>query len=520
MSFVTRIFGDPNERELKKLRPIVNEINSYEEDLQSLSDDELHAQTAKFRERLAQCATTEEEDEMLEELLPEAFATVREASRRTIGQRHYDVQMIGGIVLHQGKIAEMRTGEGKTLVATLPAYLNALAGRGVHVVTVNDYLANRDAAWMGQIYSFLGLTVGTILSGPEHYNQEEKQRSYHADITYGTNNEFGFDYLRDNMVSDASLRVQRPLHYAIVDEVDNILIDEARTPLIISAPSLESAKTYARFARVMPRLTEDEDYIIDLKTRTVAITDSGIDKVEAVLGITDLYADMTMARYLENAVKAHAVFLRDRDYIVRDGEVLIVDEHTGRILYGRRYSEGLHQAIEAKEEVKVQAENRTVATITFQNLFRLYHKLAGMTGTALTEAQEFDKIYKLEVVVIPTNRAMIRRDEGDLVYRSELGKFKAVVEEIRQRYEQGQPVLVGTTTVEKSELLSSLLDREGIPYELLNAKNHQREAAIIAQAGLTERGDDFDQHGRSRHRHPVGRQPRRHGGSHPVGARH
>jgi preprotein translocase subunit SecA len=483
MSFVKRIFGDPNERELKKLRPVVERINSYEDEIAALSDEDLRARTAEFRAQLDECADQDEQDDLLDDLLPEAFAIVREAGQRAIGMRHYDVQLLGGIVQHQGKISEMRTGEGKTLVATLPSYLNALTGRGVHVITTNDYLAHRDAEWMGRIHRHLGLTVGTILSGPEHQDFLEKKTGYGADITYGTNNEFGFDYLRDNMVGDISRCVQRQLNFAIVDEVDNILIDEARTPLIISAPSMESADTYLRFARVVPTLQEGDDYTIDLKGRTVAISDVGIDKVEAALGVKDIYGDMDMTRYLENALKAQVIFQRDRDYIVRDGEVLIVDEHTGRILAGRRYSEGLHQAIEAKEHVKIQAENRTVATITFQNYFRLYRKLAGMTGTALTEAAEFDKIYKLDVVVIPTNRPMIRRDETDYVYRTENGKFDAVVEEIQRRHEEGQPVLVGTTSVEKSELLSRKLDRVGIAYELLNAKNHAREADIIAQAG-------------------------------------
>jgi preprotein translocase subunit SecA len=483
MSFIKRVFGDPNERELKKLRPIVDEINGMEDTIAALSDDDLRARTAEFRAQLEACADQDEQDDLLADLLPEAFAIVREAGRRTIGQRHYDVQLIGGIVLHQGKIAEMRTGEGKTLVATLPSYLNALTGRGVHVITVNDYLAHRDAEWMGQIHRFLGLSVGTILSGPEHQNPLEKKAAYGADITYGTNNEFGFDYLRDNMVGDLSQCVQRALHFAIVDEVDNILIDEARTPLIISAPAMESPEMYVRFARVVPLLKEGDDYSVDLKGRTVAITDAGIDKIEAALGLKNIYGDIELTRYLENALKAQVIFQRDRDYIVREGEVLIVDEHTGRILYGRRYNEGLHQAIEAKEHVKVQAENRTVATITFQNYFRLYRKLAGMTGTALTEAAEFDKIYKLDVMVIPTNKPMIRKDETDFVYRTEDGKFEAVVTEIQRRHEAGQPVLVGTTSVEKSELLARKLDRVGIAYELLNAKNHAREADIIAQAG-------------------------------------
>ncbi len=483
MSFVKRIFGDPNERELKKIRPIVDQINGLEDDIAALSDDDLRARTAEFRAQLDECADQEEQDDLLSDLLPEAYAIVREAGQRTIGQRHYDVQLIGGVVLHQGKIAEMGTGEGKTLVATLPSYLNALTGRGVHIITVNDYLAHRDAEWMGKIHRFLGLSVGTILSGPDHQNPLEKKTAYGADITYGTNNEFGFDYLRDNMVGDIAQCVQRPLNFSIVDEVDNILIDEARTPLIISAPATESPEMYVRFARVVPLLKEYDDYTVDLKGRTVAITDAGIDKMEAALGLQNIYGDIELTRYLENALKAQVIFQKDTDYIVRDGEVLIVDEHTGRILYGRRYNEGLHQAIEAKEHVKVQAENRTVATITFQNYFRLYRKLAGMTGTALTEAAEFDKIYKLDVMVIPTNKPKIRRDETDFVYRTENGKFDAVVAEIQRRHETGQPVLVGTTSVEKSELLSRKLDRVGIAYELLNAKNHTREADIIAQAG-------------------------------------
>jgi preprotein translocase subunit SecA len=483
MSFLKRVLGDPNERELKRIQPIVDEINGLEDEMEALSDDDMRARTAEFRAQFDECEDDEERDAVLEGILPEAFALVREASKRTLGMRHYDVQLIGGMVLHQGKIAEMRTGEGKTLVATLPSYLNALTGRGVHIVTVNDYLAKRDAEWMGRIHRHLGLSVGCILSGPDHQNPAEKSEAYGADITYGTNNEFGFDYLRDNMAPTLENCVQRQLHYAIVDEVDNILIDEARTPLIISAPSVESAEMYVKFARVVPILKAEEDYTVDEKTRTVAISESGIDKIEAAMGIQDIYANMELTRYLENALKAHATMRRDRDYIVRDGEVIIVDEHTGRLMVGRRFNEGLHQAIEAKEHVKVQAENRTVATITFQNYFRLYKKLAGMTGTALTEAQEFDKIYKLDVIVIPTNRPMVRRDENDLIYKTEEAKYNAVVEEIRERHEIGQPLLVGTTSVENSERLSTKLDHIGIPYEILNAKNHTREASIIAQAG-------------------------------------
>jgi preprotein translocase subunit SecA len=475
MTFLTRVMGDPNERELKRLRPIVNQINGLEEEMSALSDEDLRGMTAEFKQELENGAE-------LDDLLPEAFAVVREASRRAIGMRHFDVQLIGGTVLHQGKIAEMRTGEGKTLVATLPSYLNALAGKGVHIVTVNDYLAQRDRDWMGRIHEFLGLSVGVILTtlppqGPE------RRAAYAADITYGTNNELGFDYLRDNMVPDFQFCVQRSLSYAIVDEVDNILIDEARTPLIISGQAEESAELYIKFARAVPRLREDQDYTIDHKTRTVAILEPGIDKIERMLGVENIYEDMELTRHLENALKAHALFHRDKEYLVRDGEVFIVDEFTGRVLHGRRYSEGLHQAIEAKEGVSIQRENRTLATITFQNYFRLYKKLAGMTGTAMTEAQEFDKIYKLDVVSIPTNMPVIRDDLPDYIYKNLDGKFRAVVDAIADCHERGQPVLVGTTSVENSEHLAELLDRQGVPHNVLNAKQHQREALIVAQAG-------------------------------------
>ncbi|MBE3561147.1 MAG: preprotein translocase subunit SecA [Ktedonobacteraceae bacterium] len=420
----------------------------------------------------------------LDDLLPEAFAVVREAGRRTIKMRHYDVQLIGGVVLHQGKIAEMRTGEGKTLVATLPVYLNALTGKGVHVVTVNDYLARRDADWMGKIYRFLGLTVGVIVNAVDPQSPA-RRAAYQADITYGTNNEFGFDYLRDNMVISLDQTVQRELHYAIVDEVDNILIDEARTPLIISGQGQESTDMYVQFARWVPRLKEEIDYTVDAKTRSVLITESGIEKIERLAGVNNIYAEenLDLMRYMENALKAEIIFKRDKDYIVKDGEVIIVDEFTGRQMPGRRYSEGLHQAIEAKEGVKVQRENHTLATITFQNYFRLYKKLAGMTGTALTEAEEFSKIYNLDVVVIPPNKPVIRQDLPDLIYRTQEAKFKAVVEQIKELYEKKQPVLVGTTAVETSEYLSGLLKREGIPHNVLNAKYHEREAHIVAQAG-------------------------------------
>jgi preprotein translocase subunit SecA len=475
MSLITKIFGDPNEKELRTLRPIIDQINALEDEVKALTDEELRERTTDFKEELANGAT-------LDDILPDAFAVVREASRRAIGMRHFDVQLIGGIVLHQGKIAEMRTGEGKTLVATLPAYLNALTGKGVHIVTVNDYLAQRDRDWMGKIFEFLGLSVGVILSSLPPQGPE-RRAAYAADITYGTNNELGFDYLRDNMVPDAAFCAQRDLNFAIVDEVDNILIDEARTPLIISGQAEESAEIYQRFARVVPRLKEEEDYTIDAKQRTVSINDSGIDKVEQAMGLHNIYDDMELTRHLENALKASVLFKRDKDYIVRDGEVLIVDEFTGRVLVGRRYSEGLHQAIEAKENVKIQNENRTLATITFQNYFRLYKKLAGMTGTALTEAEEFNKIYKLDVMVIPTNQPVKRTDNPDFIYGSEEGKFRAVIEEIKRRNEEGQPILVGTTSVEISEYLSELLDRQGISHNVLNAKQHAREAQVITQAG-------------------------------------
>jgi len=475
MSFFDKILGDPNERELKRLRPIVERINTFEDEMRRLSDEDLRAMTGEFKQELSNGAD-------LDDILPEAFAVVREAAQRAIGMRPFDVQLVGGIVLHEGKVAEMRTGEGKTLVATLPAYLNALPGHGVHIVTVNDYLAQRDRDWMGRIYEFLGLSVGVVTTAQQPQSPE-RRAAYMADITYGINNELGFDYLRDNMVSDQQLCVQRELNYAIVDEVDNILIDEARTPLIISGLAEESTELYKRFAAAVPRLREDDDYTIDAKTRTAALTDAGIDKIEHMLGVENIYNDMNLTRHLENALKAQALFQRDRDYIVRDGEVLIVDEFTGRVLAGRRYSEGLHQAIEAKENVPIQRENRTLATITFQNYFRLYKKLAGMTGTALTEAEEFNKIYKLDVIVIPTNVPIRRVDHSDYIYRSQQGKYAAVVEEIKERHARGQPVLVGTTSVEVSEFISEMLEREHIPHNVLNAKQHAREALVIAQAG-------------------------------------
>jgi len=475
MSFFNRVFGDPNDRELKRISPLVDHINKLEDEMKALDDDELKGMTTELKQELENGAA-------LDDILPEAFAVVREASTRVLGMRHFDEQLIGGVVLHEGKIAEMRTGEGKTLVATLPSYLNALNGKGVHVVTVNDYLAQRDRDWMGRIHEFLGLSVGVILTTQNPQGPERKS-AYQADITYGTNNEFGFDYLRDHMVPDLIYASQRDLNFAIVDEVDNILIDEARTPLIISGQGEESVDLYNKFARLAPRLKAEDDYAIDAKSRTVAITDSGIDTIERLLGVGNIYEDMELTRHLENALKAHALFKRDKDYIVKDGEVLIVDEFTGRVMVGRRYSEGLHQALEAKENVPIQRENHTMATITFQNYFRLYKKLAGMTGTALTEAEEFHKIYKLDVIVVPTHRPIARTDQPDLIYSSEMGKFQAVIEEIRDRHEQGQPVLVGTTSVETSEMLSELLNREAVEHSVLNAKQHAREAQVVAQAG-------------------------------------
>ncbi len=497
---------DSNEKELKRLQPYVDRVNALEPEYQALSDDALRDKTEEFRQRLADGAT-------LDELLPGAFAAVREAARRTLGQRHYDVQLMGGITLHQGKIAEMRTGEGKTLVATLPLYLNALGGEGTHLATVNDYLARRDPYWMAPIYHALGMSVASIypmqnpdehtpacLYDPEfdsgdarwpHFRPISRKEAYEADITYGTSSEFGFDYLRDNMVPDLARCVQRHLNFAIVDEVDNLLIDEARTPLIISAPAEESGQTYQIFARLVPRLRPEEDFTVDEKSRTVNLTDNGMNQIERMLrreGLLknpDLYHpdNHALTHYLDNALKAQIMFKRDQQYVVKDGEVIIVDEFTGRLMYGRRYSEGLHQAIEAKEHVKVQRESMTYATITIQNYFRMYKKLAGMTGTAATEAEEFYKIYKLEVTVIPTNKPMVREDLPDLIYKTEEGKFRALAEEIKEMHEQQIPVLIGTVSIEKSELLSGLLKRQGINCQVLNAKEHTREGEIIAGAG-------------------------------------
>ncbi|HEX4897768.1 MAG TPA: preprotein translocase subunit SecA [Candidatus Limnocylindrales bacterium] len=529
-------FVDSNERELKRIQPLVDEANALEPEITALGDEEIRARFAEIRVEIATIATPDEpsEDELhhpdlerrreltkerrkleddriqaaLDEVLPEVFAMGREAMRRTLGMRQFDVQLMGGIVLHQGKIAEMKTGEGKTLLPTLAAALNALAGRGVHIVTVNDYLARRDPQWMGPVFHFLGLSVGMITHDasfvfePGFPTNDERlinlkpvtrREAYAADITYGTNNEFGFDYLRDNMVTELDQRVQRERFFGIVDEVDNILIDEARTPLIISGQAEESADLYYQFARLVPRLSErpegDEeggDYFVDLKDRAVSPTEDGVDKMEKLLGVDNMYdADPRLARHFEQALRAHALYKRDRDYIVKDGEIVIVDEFTGRQMPGRRWSEGLHQAIEAKEGLRVQRESVTLATITFQNYFRLYDKLAGMTGTAMTEAEEFHKIYKLEVVAIPTHRPMIRDDETDLVYRSENAKFNAVIEEIAEMQELGRPVLVGTVSVEKSEKLGTMLTRRGIKHEVLNAKFHEKESQVVAQAGRT-----------------------------------
>ncbi len=540
LGFLSR-FVDSNDRELRRIEPLVERISDLEPEMQARSDEELRAFVEEIRDEIRDAGAPEEpsEDERhhpelerrreirkdrlkreheaiqaaMDKVLPEVFAAAREAMQRTLGMRHFDVQMIGGIVLHQGRIAEMKTGEGKTLVAPLAAALNGLTGRGVHLVTVNDYLARRDAQWMGPIYHFLGLSVGIIIGSKTTSGQGEaymfepgyptsderllnlrpctRREAYEADITYGTNNEFGFDYLRDNMVTELDQRVQRERYFAIVDEVDNILIDEARTPLIISGQAEESADKYSLFARLVPRLAprpegaeEGGDYFIDLKEKAVSPTEEGVDKMEKLLGVKNMYdADPTMARYFESALKAHALYKRDRDYIVKDGEIVIVDEFTGRQMPGRRWSEGLHQAIEAKEGLHVQRESVTLATITFQNYFRLYTKLAGMTGTAMTEAEELHKIYKLEVVAVPTHRPMVRDDEADLVFRNETGKFSALIDEIVEMHDEGRPVLVGTVSVEKSEHLADMLKRRGVKHEVLNAKFHEKEAPIVAQAG-------------------------------------
>ena len=475
-SLIKKIFGDPSEKELKRCRPIVAKINALEPEMEKLGSANLQAKTQEFKLRL-------QKGETLEDILPEAFAVVREASRRVTGMRHFDVQLVGGIVLHHGKIAEMRTGEGKTLVATLPTYLNALTGKGVHVVTVNDYLARRDSEDMGRIYKFLGLSVGLITHDMQF---PDRKAAYQADITYGTNNEFGFDYLRDNMVVDKDQMVQRELNYCIVDEVDSILIDEARTPLIISGPGEKPTELYNVIAHVVSNMKEGEDYTVDEKQKQVAPTEVGIAKAEKMLGVKNLYDvehGVDFAHHIMCAIRAKALMQRDRDYVVKDGEIIIVDEFTGRLMYGRRFSEGLHQAIEAKEGVKVQRESQTLATITFQNYFRMYHKLAGMTGTAKTEEQEFQKIYSLDVVVVPTNKPMIRIDYPDVIYKTRRAKYKAVVKEIVELHKTGRPVLVGTTSITQSEELSAHLKKAGVPHNVLNAKYHEKEAAIVAQAG-------------------------------------
>ena len=498
---LTMIFGSKHERDVKAMRPIVAQINALEPQVSVLSDDEMRAKTGELRERLrpfvqaideAKKEVPRDENNLkaakddlqaaLDDLLPEAFAVCREAGKRVLNMRHFDVQLMGGIVLHRGKISEMKTGEGKTLVATLPVYLNALTGRGVHVVTVNDYLARRDAEWMGRIYKFLGLTVG-VIQNP--HGDRERQQAYRCDVTYGTNNEFGFDYLRDNMKFDLEAMVQRDPVYAIVDEVDSILIDEARTPLIISGPSEESTDKYYAAARIVPKLIAEKDYQVDEKQHTAVLTEDGVLHAEKLLGGIELYdpANIDLLHSVTQAVRAASLYRKDVEYVVKDGEVLIVDEFTGRLMPGRRWSDGLHQAVEAKEGVKIESENQTLATITFQNLFRMYDKLAGMTGTADTEAAEFDKIYKLDVVVIPPNRPMVRKDMADLVYRTEREKFDAIVKEIKEKQTTGQPSLVGTISIEKSEALSSALKKNGIPHVVLNAKYHEREAEIVAQAG-------------------------------------
>ncbi|OGZ23961.1 MAG: preprotein translocase subunit SecA [Candidatus Nealsonbacteria bacterium RIFCSPLOWO2_01_FULL_43_32] len=505
MSILTKVFGDANEKYIKKLQPVVEKINNFEKEFEGFSDEKLKEKTNELKLKLSDSRSHLN----IEDLLPEAFALVREASKRTLNQRHFDVQLIGGVVLHQGKIAEMKTGEGKTLAATLPVYLNALEGKGVHVVTVNDYLAKRDMVWMGQIYYALGLSVGCIVHEAAYIydplaNKDKerdmlggfkvvedylrpcsRQEAYSADITYGTNNEFGFDYLRDNMVYELSQQVQRGHHFAIVDEVDSILIDEARTPLIISAPDMESSNWYQEFSRLIPKLDQATDYEIDEKLKAVTLTEIGVNKIEETLGMGNIYEEkgIKYVHHLEQALRAQALFKRDRDYVVKNNEVIIVDEFTGRLMPGRRWSGGLHQAIEAKEGVRVQPESLTLASITFQNYFRMYQKLAGMTGTAATSAEEFDKVYRLDVVVVPTNKPMRRKLLPDRIYKSVSGKFQALVKEVKQRHEKGQPILVGTTSIEKNEYLGKLLEREGVPHQILNAKQHEKEGEIIAQAG-------------------------------------
>lgn len=513
MPFFKNLFGDPNQKEVDKIKPIVDEINNLENKFEKSSDADLKKETEKLKTKIIEElkdienrdkeSIKKKEREVLDKALPEAFALAREASKRALKQRHFDVQLMGGVVLHHGKITEMKTGEGKTLVATLPVFLNALAGKGVHVITVNDYLARRDAGWMGEIYNLLGLSVGCIVHEKsfvfdkefknedtlderiENLRQCSRREAYAADITYGTNNEFGFDYLRDNMVQNLGQMSQRGHHYAIVDEVDSILIDEARTPLIISAPAEESTDKYYEFSKIVSKLKKDTDFEIDEKMNASTLTSEGIRRIEGILGVHNIYEEkgIDTVHHIEQALKAHALFRKDKDYVVKDGEVIIVDEFTGRLMPGRRYSEGLHQAIEAKEGVEIKRESLTMATISFQNYFRMYDKLAGMTGTAETEAEEFHKIYKLDVVVMPTNKQNIREDKNDLIFKNELSKFRAVANDIKERNKKGQPVLVGTVSIEKNELLSKLLKNEGVKHEVLNAKNHEKEAVIIAEAG-------------------------------------
>ena len=492
ISLLLKLLGDPNEKKVKRIMPIIEHINALEPQFEKLTDEELRAKTDEFKEILSKRPTSKDfntdrklEKEALDKILPEAFATVREAGKRVLNMRHFDVQLIGGYFLHNGHIAEMRTGEGKTLVATLPAYLNALTGKGVHVITVNDYLAQRDSEWMGKIYKFLGLSVGVILSGGRTADDfEKKKQAYNCDITYGTNNEFGFDYLRDNMASSMEMLVQRPYNYAIIDEVDSILIDEARTPLIISGRLEKSAETYQMMAKVAPQLQKNVDYEVDEKNKNIILTEEGIDRAQEIIGVKDLFDINTQyAHHLLQALKAKELFVRDTDYVIKNGEVMIVDEFTGRLMEGRRWSDGLHQAIEAKEGVKIQDETQTLASITFQNLFRLYPKLSGMTGTAMTEEAEFGKIYNLEVTTIPTNKPDIRINYPDVIYKTEVAKYNAVVEDIIQMHKIGRPVLVGTISIEKSEYVSSLLTKRGIKHNVLNAKHHAKEAYIIAQAG-------------------------------------
>jgi preprotein translocase subunit SecA len=503
MGILDTIFGDPNAKVLKEIEPIVKKINALEDKYRTKSDEELKKTTEVLRNEIKEKLASKSEKDILDELLPDAFAAVREASRRTLEQRHFDVQLMGGIVLHQGKISEMKTGEGKTLVATLPLFLNALPGKGAHLVTVNDYLARIGAGWMARVYHALGMSTGVIIheSGfvydPEykdesqyddrlkHFRPAARKEAYQADIVYGTNNEYGFDYLRDNMAPDLESMVQRDQYYAIVDEIDSILIDEARTPLIISAPAEESTDKYVKFAELVTRLKENEDYNVDEKMRAATLTESGLERMEKFLGVDNIYTagGIQEAHHIEQALKAFALFKREKDYVVKEGEVIIVDEFTGRLMHGRRYSEGLHQAIEAKEGVKIQRESQTLATITFQNFFRMYKKLSGMTGTAVTEAEEFSKIYNLETVVIPTNKPNIRSDKNDLIYRTEEAKFKAVIEEAKKRSEAGQPVLVGTISIEKNEILAGMMERYGLKPNVLNAKNHEKEARFIAEAG-------------------------------------